>query len=253
MTSRIQKAIIPIAGIGSRLKPITTYIPKELLPYGSNFMPIIWHAIKELEGSFIKEVAVIIRKEKEGVRKYIETNFKGKIKFDFLYQKDPSGVVDALLLAKKFLQGEDALLVFPDQYLENKTPATLQLLQHVNQRGIWNCAVKVSKAEIKYFAGCWKVAFKKRTLKNNGCFLPEKEVHERHLRSPYEWIGFGRSIVPFEMFEELTFFKGEDNEGIRKSYLRIQPYFFEGFVPLKGYPSDLGTIKGYNYYFTKYL
>ena len=56
------KAIIPAAGLGSRYRPITNYIPKEMLPIINK--PIIHYVIEEARQSGITDIAIIISKQK---------------------------------------------------------------------------------------------------------------------------------------------------------------------------------------------
>ena len=63
----IKQAIIPLAGLGTRLLPLTSVIPKELLPI--NGKPGIEYIIEECIDSGIKELIFIISKKKEMIRK----------------------------------------------------------------------------------------------------------------------------------------------------------------------------------------
>ena len=64
----IKQAIIPLAGLGTRLLPITSVLPKELLPI--NGKPGIEYILDECIKSGIKEIIFIISKKKNIIRKY---------------------------------------------------------------------------------------------------------------------------------------------------------------------------------------
>ena len=64
----IKQAIIPLAGLGTRLLPLTSVIPKELLPI--NGKPGIEYILDECIAAGIKEVIFIISKRKEIIKKY---------------------------------------------------------------------------------------------------------------------------------------------------------------------------------------
>src|SRR3990170_3643439 len=53
---KVKKAVIPAAGLGSRMHSFSQFLPKELLPYGTEGHPMIWHSIKEIEQSGIKDI-----------------------------------------------------------------------------------------------------------------------------------------------------------------------------------------------------
>ena len=64
----IKQAIIPLAGLGTRLLPLTSVIPKELLPI--NGKPGLEYILEECISSGITEIIFIISKKKENIRKY---------------------------------------------------------------------------------------------------------------------------------------------------------------------------------------
>jgi len=64
----IKQAIIPLAGLGTRLLPLTSVIPKELLPI--NGKPGIEYIIEECLAAGVKEIIFIISKKKKIIHKY---------------------------------------------------------------------------------------------------------------------------------------------------------------------------------------
>ena len=64
----IRQAIIPLAGLGTRLLPLTSVFPKELLPI--NGKPGIEYIIEECISAGIKEIIFIISKKKKLINKY---------------------------------------------------------------------------------------------------------------------------------------------------------------------------------------
>ena len=65
---KIRKAVLPVAGMGTRFLPITKVVPKELLPIVDK--PVIQYLVEEAVKSGIEEVIFVISKEKELIRKY---------------------------------------------------------------------------------------------------------------------------------------------------------------------------------------
>lgn len=70
--NRITKAVVPAAGIGSRLLPLTKSIPKELLPIGDK--PVIQWTVEELAASGITDVTIVVSDDKEAVRKHFRAD-----------------------------------------------------------------------------------------------------------------------------------------------------------------------------------
>ena len=64
----IKQAIIPLAGLGTRLLPLTSVIPKELLPI--NGRPGLEFILDECIKSGVKEIIFIISKKKQSIKKY---------------------------------------------------------------------------------------------------------------------------------------------------------------------------------------
>ena len=64
----IKQAIIPLAGIGTRLLPLTSVLPKELLPI--NGKPGLQYILDECIEAGIKDIILIISKRKEMIKKY---------------------------------------------------------------------------------------------------------------------------------------------------------------------------------------
>src|SRR5215210_1364241 len=101
----IRKAVIPAAGFGSHMLPITKSIPKEMLPVGRK--PMIQHVLEEAILSGIKQVCIIIREGKEVIRDYFCAPYPAERKSDkqteelerlkescelsFVYQPSPLG------------------------------------------------------------------------------------------------------------------------------------------------------------------
>ena len=64
----IKQAIIPLAGLGTRLLPLTSVLPKELLPI--NGKPGLEYILNECIEAGIKEIILIISKNKSSIKKY---------------------------------------------------------------------------------------------------------------------------------------------------------------------------------------
>ena len=80
----IKQAIIPLAGLGTRLLPLTSVMPKELLPI--NGKPNLEYILEECLDAGVKQFIFIISKEKISIKKYFfnDSFYKKIIKKDFL-------------------------------------------------------------------------------------------------------------------------------------------------------------------------
>ena len=120
----IKQAIIPLAGLGTRLLPLTSVFAKELLPI--NGKPGIEYILDECIECGIKEIIFIISKKKKVIKDYFyKDNFYRKIikkkqdprvikeykkilkykkMIKFVYQNKPLGTGDAVLKTKKYIK-----------------------------------------------------------------------------------------------------------------------------------------------------
>ena len=129
-------------------------IPKEMFPLGD--LPIIEHTIRELISSEIKRICIIIRKDKEVIKEYLDGRKKlyKKVEFHFVCQKVPLGLGDAIRRTKDFIEDGPFLVAIPDQLLLSEMPAAMQLLEaRKKDEGIWNSLVKILEKENKFFKG----------------------------------------------------------------------------------------------------
>ena len=72
MPTTIRKAVIPAAGLGSRLLPLTKAIPKEMLPVGDK--PVIEHTVRELVASGITDITIVVSGGKSLIQGHFRPN-----------------------------------------------------------------------------------------------------------------------------------------------------------------------------------
>src|SRR5262249_40516550 len=134
----LTKAVIPAAGLGSRMSRLTDDAPKEMLPVAGK--PMIHYVVQEAADAGIVEICIVIRNGKEEIRRYFEDDnpearnaeravgkLRNRCKIVFAYQAEPKGVGDAILCAKKFVGDERFALLIPDQLFIGRAGAISQL------------------------------------------------------------------------------------------------------------------------------
>jgi len=241
----IESAVVPAAGHGSRMRPLTISIPKEMFPLGS--LPIIEHTILELVSSGIKRICIVIRKSKEVIREYFNRRkaLYKKVELHFVYQEAPLGLGDAIRKGKDFIRGVPFVMAIPDQILLSGRPATRQLLDACkNGEGIWNSMVKIPRNEIDFFKG--SRPFKYRREKRGFYLIEDISTEESSLIR-----GFGRTIFLPEAFEYMTeeFINEKTGEiDLLKTFQALKNKFPLYGMVLEGRPCDIGTWEGYYFY-----
>jgi len=134
MIQEVRKAVIPVAGLGTRMLPATKAIPKELLPVYDR--PIIEHVVKEAIAAGITEIIFVTRSGKEAIENHFDAHYelehrlekKGKeiilgtvkniipegVKLTSIRQNDALGLGHAVLCAKHLLNNEPFAVLLPD-------------------------------------------------------------------------------------------------------------------------------------------
>lgn len=146
--SKIEVAVIPSAGLGTRFLPITKALPKPMLPVIDK--PTIQYIIEELNDSDIKEIIIVVSPNSELIEKHFSKNEllesrlleEGKNKLyetikqtesyniKFVVQPKPNGLAGAILCAKEYLKGRPFALLLGDEMIytrSGETPCIKQL------------------------------------------------------------------------------------------------------------------------------
>ena len=137
----VRKALIPAAGLGTRVRGIAGDLPKELLTVAAK--PLIVHAIEGLAASGVRQIGVIISPAKESIRQFLLGNppeflaplldahlrvlFKA-CEFSFFVQPEPTGLADGVSLCREFVGNEPFALIMPDNILLDGLPVITQLI-----------------------------------------------------------------------------------------------------------------------------
>ncbi|HEY3039006.1 MAG TPA: sugar phosphate nucleotidyltransferase [Pyrinomonadaceae bacterium] len=268
---QVEKAVIPAAGLGSRMLPITKSVPKEMLPVGHK--PMIQHVVEEAAASGIKQVCVVIREGKEIIKNYFSLKEPFGAKRDesiaelealtvaceltFVFQKQPLGLGDALLQARHFVGTQPFVMMIPDQLMSGGTPATSQLLKHWRPGAtIWSSLLRLSKKERPYFVGARGVEYEERGTGEVAIsrLRTEEETRRAHVDLQHEVRGFGRTIFPPEIFAYLgqDFANPETGEvDLLKTFAKCTQEVEVVGIWLEGEPFDLGSFQSYYRYLPK--
>lgn len=117
MKSSTLKVVIPMAGLGTRLRPHTWSKPKQLVSVaGKAMIDHVLNSLSSLPSSHEIELINIVGYLGDQIEEYIKENYP-KIKSHFIIQEDPRGQSQAIQLATQYLEGS-MLVVFADTLLE---------------------------------------------------------------------------------------------------------------------------------------
>jgi UTP--glucose-1-phosphate uridylyltransferase len=122
MTKELSRALIPAAGLGNRLRPITRAIPKEMLPVGRKL--VLEYILDELKEADIREVLIIISHAKEMIPAYFGAGSAYGMKIDYLYQPSMKGLGDAILCGEEWAGDDPFVVAFGDCITESLQPSS---------------------------------------------------------------------------------------------------------------------------------
>ncbi|ADY74035.1 UTP-glucose-1-phosphate uridylyltransferase [Desulfurobacterium thermolithotrophum DSM 11699] len=143
----IKKAVIPVAGLGTRFLPATKAQPKEMLPIVDK--PVIQYIVEEAVRAGIKQIVFVTGKHKRAIEDHFDTNFeleytlekKGKeellklvrevtnlAEIVYIRQKEPLGLGHAILTAEPAIGNEPFAVLLGDDIMISNPPAIKQLM-----------------------------------------------------------------------------------------------------------------------------
>lgn len=219
MHKRIRKAVIPVAGLGTRFLPATKSVPKELLPIVD--VPAIQVVIEEVIASGIEEVVLITGRGKGAISDHfdhsyeLEETLRRRGQFEMLErverisemvravsvrQKGPMGLGHAVLCARAVIGDEPFVVVLPDDLIDAEVPGTKQLVDRYHQYGCGVVAtMRVSPQDVHLYGIIDGDAMDERTTRIYT--LVEKPKPES---SPSNLAIMGRYVLPPQIFEYLA-------------------------------------------------
>lgn len=278
----IKKAIIPLAGYGTRMYPLTKCIKKAFLPvYRDKILePLIIHLLVELNKADIEEIALVISKnEKESyeevfkepnqkiyeklspkAKKYEEILEKISKKIKYIEQEEPLGFGHAVYLTKEFAENEPVLLLLGDTVYSSKQQlsCTDQLLNQYDQYQQTMISLKeIQLSEVKYYGvskgkiendivDIEKIIEKPSIQKTKKELLINKKIYGN----------FGQFIVTNEIYEILDKMVKQNITSNGEIQLTdayselVKKHTIKGVI-IDGNSYDLGNMNSYQKYLSK--
>ena len=254
----IKQAIIPLGGLGTRMLPITSVIPKELLPI--NGKPGLEYILDECIEAGIKEFIFVISKKKISIKKYffndkfykkiikkkndkrVISEFK-KIKryqrmIKFVYQNKPKGTGDAVLKCKKLIKGNFFLMVLPDDLIIKKNCSKEMMKLHNKTKS----SIIATKQVKRNTVSRWGILSTENKKKNY--FTINNVIEKPSIqKAPSNFAIIGRYILSKKIFGEIDKLKPGQGGEIHitdaiKSLIVKGNKFYGKYL-------DCGTLNGY--------
>ncbi len=215
--TKVRKAVIPAAGLGTRFLPATKAQPKEMLPILDK--PAIQYVVEEAAGAGITDIIIITGRGKHAIVDHFDRSFElehfleAKGKFDelkqvreisdmatlhYIRQRDPLGLGHAVQAAEGHVGDEPFAVLLGDDLITESTPLLREMLvAHERYGRSVIAAMEVSRDEISLY----------------GCIEPEvvEDEHLARVRSivekpapddaPSNLAAIGRYVLTPEIFD----------------------------------------------------
>jgi UTP--glucose-1-phosphate uridylyltransferase len=157
----VRKAVLPVAGLGTRFLPATKATPKEMLPVVDK--PVIQYAVEECLAAGIKEVIFVTGRGKSAIEDHFDRSpelealleSRGKkshadlvrsigagMNFSYTRQSEALGLGHAVLCAAEIVGNEPFAVLLPDMIMHSKVPSTKSLKEIYEETGLGTILVE---------------------------------------------------------------------------------------------------------------
>jgi UTP--glucose-1-phosphate uridylyltransferase len=143
---RVRKAVLPVAGLGTRFLPATKAMPKEMLPVVDK--PLIQYAVEECIGSGIENIIFVTGRRKNAIEDHFDSapeleqfleergktkqakmvrEISGGLHFSYTRQSEALGLGHAVLTARELVGDEPFAVLLGDVIMDGKIPRRARL------------------------------------------------------------------------------------------------------------------------------
>ena len=137
------KGLIPAAGIGSRLKPLTLAIPKELMMVGEK--AIIEHVIESMKEANITDITVVVGWKKHAILDYLGSGKRLGVNINYVVQDEQNGLAKAVSAGESIINNTEFVVILGDDFFYPKT--FLQELITFHEKNNADATIGVSEVE----------------------------------------------------------------------------------------------------------
>jgi len=215
----VDKAVIPIAGLGTRFLPVTLSIPKVMIPI-LNY-PALHYCLQEVIDSGITNIILVISEpQREVIDGYFNhhsspaSTLVGKgnknlieqvekireiTQIEYIVQKQPLGLGHAVLLAKESISNDSFAVLLPDDLILGNTPTTRTMLDIQSSGGEVIIAIKKVPSESIENLGIIDTPDSQGPVRKITGMVEKPKLSD----APSDLAIIGRYILPSEIFEAI--------------------------------------------------
>lgn len=257
---KIRKAVIPVAGLGTRFLPVTKAVPKEMLPIVDK--PTLQYIVEEAVASGIEEILLITSPSKEAIINHFDRSFELEMRLEkshkyeqlemvrsisnlvhiyTIRQGEPLGSGHAVSLAESFVGKEPFAVLYGDDLIKGNIPALKELID-VYEKYDAN-VIGIQEVDPSVVSRYGIISYEDQETGKIASIVEKPKAEE----APSTSAGLGRYIVKPEIFDVLRELKtGANNEYqfTDAMLLLMQSQDFYA-CPFHGTYYDIGNQLGY--------
>lgn len=257
---KIRKAVIPVAGLGTRFLPVTKAVPKEMLPIVDK--PTLQYIVEEAVASGIEEILLITSPNKEAIINHFDRSFELEMRLEkshkyeqlemirsisdlvhiyTIRQGEPLGSGHAVSLAESFVGKEPFAVLYGDDLIKGDIPALKELIE-VYEKYDAN-VIGIQEVDPSVVSRYGIISYADRNTGKIASIIEKPKMEE----APSTSAGLGRYIVKPEIFDVLRELKtGANNEyqftDAMLHLMKTQDFYA---CPFHGTYYDIGNQLGY--------
>lgn len=257
---KIRKAVIPVAGLGTRFLPVTKAVPKEMLPIVDK--PTLQYIVEEAVASGIEEILLITSPNKDAIINHFDRSFELEMRLEkshkyeqlemvrsisdlvhiyTIRQGEPLGSGHAVSLAESFVGKEPFAVLYGDDLIKGDIPALKELIE-VYEKYDAN-VIGIQEVDPSVVSRYGIISYADRNTGKIASIIEKPKMEE----APSTSAGLGRYIVKPEIFDVLRELKtGANNEyqftDAMLHLMKTQDFYA---CPFHGTYYDIGNQLGY--------
>lgn len=257
---KIRKAVIPVAGLGTRFLPVTKAVPKEMLPIVDK--PTLQYIVEEAVASGIEEILLITSPNKDAIINHFDRSFELEMRLEkshkyeqlemvrsisdlvhiyTIRQGEPLGSGHAVSLAESFVGKEPFAVLYGDDLIKGDIPALKELIE-VYEKYDAN-VIGIQEVDPSVVSRYGIISYVDRNTGKIASIIEKPKMEE----APSTSAGLGRYIVKPEIFDVLRELKtGANNEyqftDAMLHLMKTQDFYA---CPFHGTYYDIGNQLGY--------
>lgn len=220
----IRKAVLPVAGLGTRFLPATKSQPKEMLPIVDK--PLVQYGVEEVAASGIPLTIFVTGRGKNAIEDHFDVSFelehmlagRGKeqllnlvrsisrlVQINYVRQKNPLGLGHAILVAKAMIGEEPFAVLLADDIIDAPVPCLRQMMEVFNRFGGSVVAIqKVDRKAVSSYGIIKGSPVADNNLHNRLFRITDMVEKPEPRKAPSNLAIIGRYILTPSIFKELA-------------------------------------------------